>query len=80
MYTNVPHPIYVLLGVLALVSAVVTGYGMGWRPLHNWLHALAFAVMVSLTIYSILDFEFPRGLIRLEKFDQLLVEVRGMMQ
>lgn len=46
----------------------------------NWFHIFAFALIMALAICVILDFEFPRmGLIRLDAFDQVLVDVRQTM-
>ena len=42
---------------------------------------IAFAAVTSFTVYVILDLEYPRlGLIRIDAFDQVLVEVRERMQ
>ena len=47
----------------------------------SWLHMLVFAATMSMTLYVILDLEFPRlGLIRLDTFDRVLVEVRESMK
>jgi hypothetical protein len=46
----------------------------------SWVHILAFAVIIAVTMYVILDLEYPRlGLIRLDAFDQALVELRQSM-
>ncbi len=43
--------------------------------------SLGFAAILSLTIYVILDMEFPRiGLIRLDAADQVLRDVRASMR
>jgi hypothetical protein len=40
-----------------------------------------FAAIIAITIYVILDLEYPRaGLIRLDKFDQATVELRKSME
>jgi len=42
---------------------------------------IGFAVVISLAVYVILDIEFPRlGLIRVNAFDQALVDLRASMQ
>ncbi len=47
----------------------------------TWLHTLVFAAILSLTIYVIVDLEFPRlGLIRVDAADQALVDLRASMQ
>ena len=45
------------------------------------LHILAFATITVIIVYVIIDVEYPRaGLIRLQAFDQLLVDVREGMK
>ena len=77
------HPpliIYMMLAALALVCALMSGYGMASSSQRSWLHIAGFAVIMSTTVYVILDLEYPRlGLIRLEEFDQVLVDVRSSM-
>jgi hypothetical protein len=78
------HPPNVLLAMLiavALVSAVLVGYAMAASPTRRRLHALAYAGVLALTLYVIVDLEYPRlGLIRVDDFDQVLVEVREGMK
>jgi len=46
----------------------------------SWVHIIGFAVLMGLTVYIILDLEFPRlGLIRVDAADQMLVELRQSM-
>ena len=78
------HPapvIYKLLFLLALVCSLLAGYGMAGSKKRNWLHTTAFAVITAASVYVILDIEYPRaGLIRINAFDQVLVELRQSMQ
>jgi hypothetical protein len=79
-WTHAPVVIYVMLGMLVLAGSLLAGYGMANGKARNWFHAAAFALIMSLAIYVILDFEFPRmGLIRLNAFDQVLLDVRQSM-
>jgi hypothetical protein len=69
-----------MLAVLALAGATLIGYGMAGGKTRNWLHGLGFAAVMAVTVYVILDIEYPRfGLIRLDAVDQLLVELRRSM-
>ena len=78
--THPPFAIYVVLIGLALVSSLIAGYGMAEAKTRSWLHIVVFAAVITLTIYVILDFEFPRiGFIRLNATDQLLVDLRRKM-
>jgi len=65
------------LFVLALASALLSGYGMAADSSRSWLHILCLSVIISVTVYVIMDLEFPRlGLIRMDDFDNALVEAR----
>jgi len=75
--THPPLGIYVLLGAMIIASALLMGHGLAGRP-HNWLHTGTFAVVIAVSMYVILDFEFPRvGLIRIDAVDQTLVDLRA---
>jgi len=75
-----PAIIFIMLGVLALMSSLLAGYGMAGGKSRSWIHMLGFAVILAVTVYVILDLEFPRhGLIRVDKFDRLLFDVRQSM-
>jgi hypothetical protein len=77
------HPPTVIYGVLALLSlagAFLVGYQMGTSEARSWPHTVVVAILLSLMIYVILDFEYPRlGLIRIDDFDQFIVQVRASM-
>jgi hypothetical protein len=60
LYTHPPTIIFVMLGGLMLVGSLLAGYGMAGTKSRNWLHAAAFAVVLSLTFYVIRDLEYPR--------------------
>jgi hypothetical protein len=78
--THPPVLIYFMLLGLALVAAVLAGYGMS-ASRSSRLHPVAFALVLTATVYVILDLEYPRvGLIRIDAADQLLVEVRERMR
>jgi hypothetical protein len=78
------HPpliIYGLLGVLSLLCALLAGYGMGASESRSWVHILGLAGILAVTIYVIVDLEYPRlGFFQIGEFDQLLVEVRASMR
>jgi hypothetical protein len=80
MQMHPPTSIFVMLFGLALGSALLAGYGMGTSKGRSLLHMCAFAAVMALAVYVILDIEFPRfGLIRVQAFDQALVELRASM-
>ncbi len=78
------HPpllIYLLLGLLVLAGSVLAGYDMGVGRIRNWVHALAFVLVMSVAVYVILDYEFPRvGFIRIQSFDDVLLSLQQSMK
>lgn len=75
-----PLAIYLMLGLLVLVSAVLSGFGMAKSASLSRLHLLGFAAIVSLAVYFIIDLDYPRlGLIRVDAFDRALIELRASM-
>ena len=76
-----PRVIFVMLFGLALASALAAGYGMGAAQLRSRLHMILFAAAVTAAVYVIIDMEYPRyGLIRVDAFDQALVDLRRSMK
>ena len=76
-----PLPIFAMLFVLALAGALLAGHGMARNTVRSWLHIVSFAAMITVTVYVILDLEFPRlGLIRVTAFDRALVDLLETMQ
>ena len=75
-----PYIIYILLGLLALACAFLVGYQTGASEVASSPHVIVLTLLLSVTLYVILDFEYPRlGFIRLDDFDQLIVQVRASM-
>jgi len=73
-----PTIIYLMLIGLALTAALLAGYQSAGEKGYDWVHKGGFAAIVALTVYVILDIEFPRlGFVRLDAIDQLLVNVRA---
>jgi hypothetical protein len=75
-----PAIIFVMLGLLTLVAALLAGYGMAEGKARSAIHMLGFAAIMAFTIFVILDVEYPRlGMIRVDAFDQALVQLRQSM-
>jgi hypothetical protein len=69
-----------MLMVLMLASSLLAGHAMA-KGRRNWVHMVGFAAIMALALYVILDLEFPRrGFIRLDVYDQVLVDVRESMR
>jgi len=78
--THTPVPIFILLIALAFLSAMLAGRNMAGTLQPNRLNKLIFGVVVAVSIYTIVDLEFPRlGLIRIDMADQLLVRLLSTM-
>jgi len=76
-----PAIVFGLLFALMLLAALLAGYGMAAAKSRNWLYRVAFAFTLAGAAYVILDFEFPRfGLIQVDSFDQVLVDLRQSMK
>lgn len=75
-----PTVVFMLLPALMLIAAVLVGFDLSENKVRQPLHILAFATVMSLTVYVIVDLEFPRfGLIRIDSSDQVLVDLRASM-
>jgi hypothetical protein len=80
-FTHPPLIIYGMLACLALAAAVLAGHAMAAAKAHNWFHVVGFALVLSATVYVILDLEFPRlGFIRLDAADRALYDLRESMK
>jgi hypothetical protein len=75
-----PPVIFAMLYVLALVAALLAGFGMAGSRSRSWIHMIGFAAVMAAAVYVIIDIEYPRlGLIRVDAFDQALVALRNSM-
>ena len=75
-----PMAIFAMLFVLALAGALLAGYGMAGSKSRSWIHMVGFAAVMAGAVYVMVDIEYPRlGLIRVDNFDQVLVDVRQSM-
>jgi hypothetical protein len=75
-----PTIVFVMLFGLALAASLLAGYGMTGSKVRRWFHMLGFALVMAFAVYVILDIEYPRlGLIRVDAFDQALVDLRASM-
>ena len=76
-----PLIIWVMLGALTFACALFAGYDMASRKHLNFFHSAAFAVVLAVTVYVIIDLEYPRvGLIQMSDSDQVLVDLRESMK
>ena len=72
--------IFGMLFAMALAAALFAGYGMGGAKRRNWVHMIGFSAVMAGSVNVIVDLEYPRlGLIRVDAFDQALVDLRKSM-
>jgi hypothetical protein len=78
--THPPGVVFGMLALLAGMAAFMAGNGMSGTKIRSWLHIIAFATVLAVTVYVIMDMEYPRvGLIRVDDFDEALVNLRRSM-
>ena len=75
-----PKVVYLLMFILILVCSLLAGFEMGFGKARSWIHAAGFASLLAITVYTIVDLEYPRlGLFRIKAMDQALIDVRNSM-
>ncbi|HUK39442.1 MAG TPA: hypothetical protein VLX11_00310 [Candidatus Acidoferrales bacterium] len=76
-----PLVVFVMLFALALAASLLAGFGMTGGRVRSWFHMTGFALVMAVAVYVILDIEYPRlGLIRVDAFDQVLMDLRESMK
>lgn len=79
--THTPWVIFALLIGIALVSAVLAGRAMATDVRRPWIRSVFYALTMTATIFIIVDMEYPRaGIIRVDSFDAVLVDLRAGMR
>ncbi len=75
-----PPIIFLMLALLTLCGSFLAGYAMAGGKSHHWTHITSFVVVISISVYVILDIEYPLlGMIRIDSVNQNLVELRQSM-
>jgi hypothetical protein len=79
--THPPMIVFVMLAFMACASAFMAGHGMSGSKVRSWVHIVGFASILAVTVFVIMDMEYPRlGMIRVDSFDQVLVDLRQSMK
>lgn len=74
-----PMIIFILLIGFSLVAALLAGYEMAGGS-RSWVHIIGFSLVLTMTVYVILDVEYPRiGFIRIDETDRVLIDLRNSM-
>ncbi|HEY5907918.1 MAG TPA: DUF4239 domain-containing protein [Vicinamibacteria bacterium] len=82
-FRHPPAVVFAMLAGLCLLSALLAGFGMPSRAAaaRPWLHMGAYALVMSVAFFVIMNLEYPRlGLIRVDMADQVLVDLRAGMK
>ena len=75
-----PLVIFLMLGLSAFAAALFGGYSMSNVAKRNWLVIGGVSATISVSMFLILELEAPRlGLIKVDDFDEVLVELRQRM-
>jgi len=78
--THLPWLIRALLVLSPLICAFLAGIESAPQADRVWMPTILFALVLSLTVYVILDLDYPRaGLIRIDTVDQAMAELRTSM-
>ncbi len=81
LHTHLPPLIFGLSISVALLSGLLAGYDMAKRKSRSWFHSLLYAIVISITIFTVIDLDYPRfGVIRLTAADNALIELRDSIQ
>lgn len=75
-----PPIVFLLLVGLASLGGFLVGYNAAESKEKHPVHVLCYILLTAFIIYLILNLEYPRvGFIRLNAFDQMLIDVRQDM-
>jgi hypothetical protein len=75
-----PIAVFIMLGLLVLLSGLMAGFGMAKSSSQSTLHLFGFAAIMALSVYLILDIEYPRlGFVRIDSFDEIMIQLRASM-
>jgi hypothetical protein len=76
-----PQIVFIMLALMACAAAFMAGHGMSGSKQRSWVHSVGFAAILGITVFVIMDLEYPRlGFIRVDSFDQVLVDLRQSMK
>lgn len=74
-HLHAPGAIFFLLIGLAVLASFLVGYSMAKNYSYSMVYILIYVAVTALTIYIIIDLEFPRvGLIKVNSFDTMLIK------
>jgi hypothetical protein len=81
LVTHPPPEVFAMLVLMVIAASALVGYTMSTSAVRDWVSTLIFALTVSIALYVILDYEFPRvGFIRIDPVDEVLVDTLKQMK
>lgn len=81
MLVHSPAIIFILLIGLAIIGSFLAGYSTAESKRYTSIHILSYVVIVTFTVFLILNLEFPRvGIVRVDAFDKILIDVERNWQ
>lgn len=79
--THPPQIIFLMLVAVAFAASFLSGMAMAKSPTRPWPHIVAFTLVISVTVFVIIDIEHPRrGFIKVDSADQVLIELRDTLR
>ena len=76
---TIPDSIMYFLFTLCCITTFLLGYD--YQGKIDWIIVISFSIMLSATVFTIIDLDRPRGgLIKLDKANQNIVELREMFK
>jgi hypothetical protein len=77
--STIPDSIMYFLFILCVCATFLLGYDR--KSSFDWIIVIGFAIMLSATVYTILDLDRPRsGLITLDKANMKIIELRELLK
>lgn len=74
---KVPEIIIYLLFLICMTASLMVGYAAGVKP--DWTMVISFSLMISMTVYLIIDLDRPRrGVITMDMVNQYVIQLREM--
>ncbi len=78
---HTPRLVFYLLLGMGLLAALLAGHAISARRVWSRLHVVVFVLTIAITVFVIVDLEYPRvGFLRLDQYDDVLVDLRAGMR
>jgi hypothetical protein len=76
---KVPEIIFYLLFLISIIASLMVGYAAGVKP--DWTMVLSFSLMISMTVYLIVDLDRPRrGAITMDQANVQILQLKSMFK